>query len=236
MIYLKKIGKVLLVIALFITLALGYRVWRAMQTDYSTAQALSSLEINRPEHSQEIPQLPEYVSDVKMTVVPRVYEPPALFANDELEMTYLQIWYEYEVDGQWYRYPSENFDLVGIFGDAGSLDWEAAHKNHMVKIGSKLLICINATNYPDCEFQIRDSLDSEILEPFAAYYEPQYAYLAENARGIGVRSTDTFWPRYYLLLDYASLPEHYELEFVYQFDGDVRRYTLTKDAIAELFQ
>lgn len=223
----KKCGKFLLVIGVVIAIILGYRLWSRNQMAYSIAPM---------EYAQDIPQVPEYVTNVKVTAVPREYQPPELLEDDGMDMTYLQIWYEYEVDGKWYRYPSDNYDLIGIFGSAGSAGWDVAHKNHMVKIGSKVLICLNATNYPDCEVQIRDSLGSQISEPFAEYYGPQYGFFAADVRGKSVRSANAFWPRFYLVLDYISLPEDYEIEFVYQFDGEEQIYTLTLEAMRDSFQ
>ena len=225
-------------IAIFFSLLLlcGCSNDPAFHADTSEAlRAVDSLNEGRPEDADFLPELSKDISDVRITIVPRTYDPPSDYA-DLQDLSFMQIWYGYYADGQWNDYPSENYELSGILQHNSRQGWKASVGSHLVKIGPYLLICICLHDDPMVEYHLSDTLDSQIQQPFEAYntcldyydengqrhdfmdtHETGYGYIAEDPSTIAgeaqlayiVRSE--FPRRYYVLLDYESIPEDYVL-------------------------
>lgn len=129
----------------------------------------------------------------------------------------------------------------------------AATQSHLVKIGPYILISIMVGAIPSAECTISDTLGTEVQEPFVEYYTYYvymengethyymddhthgYGYMAESRESIldgdPLQEALTDFPkRYYLLVEYASLPDNYELHVKTHFD----EYSLTKADICEL--
>lgn len=140
------------------------------------------LEKYRPENATARPDFSGEITDLRFNVVHREYVSKttgiALLDNSLKDRTFLQIYYGYEMDGQWYDIPCENYKLKGIFDLLHTpTGYEAAGESHIVKIGPYLVICVqhNSGNYPQsktyCKF--KDTLGSKAVQCFSAYYSPR---------------------------------------------------------------
>lgn len=208
--------------------------------DHIGSNMVNSLEQDRPDVSAEYPELTDTITDVRMTVISRHFEPVAILSDDNDERDYLQIYYGYCDDGVWTDLPCENFDLIGIFNCDGTLGWNAAMYDHIVKMGPYLLVCITAPGFPDLTATITDSLDSQVYEPFAKYCTEGYGCVSEcilptkSEDDVAVNYSEVFWPRYYLLLDYESLPDDYVLNVEKMASSYSDSYELTMEQIRNL--
>lgn len=223
-------------------------------------KAFQSLERTRMENGREIPDPPADVSDIRMTILDREYETVSLF-DDKQVLSMMQICYGYYADGMWHDYPSENYNLIGIFKHADEMGWEAGKGSHMVKIGTYLLICVCLQDDPLEQHVITDSLNSQVKEPFAQYrtycdyydaegqqhyysenHESGYGYIAENphygkeGEEIRLHERMEFPARYYIILDYTTLADDYELNVsVIEWDDQISEdYKLTGKEIKDL--
>lgn len=220
------------------------------------------LTLGRPENAAELPDLSREISDIRMTVVPREYEPPTLFAGNFENISVLQIWYGYCSEGTWYDHPSENYDLLGVYENDTDA-WKTASGSHLVKIGPHLLINISIPSDPDIVCTISDTLGSEILEPFEKYntYDSYvddtgkehrfidthgfgYGYLCEDPAEINNPEISPylvqaeFHHRYYVILNYDEIADEYELKITLnrEVPGYPDEYTLSGTQIKELVE
>lgn len=222
----------------------------------------------RPENATKMPDLSGNISDIRITLVPREYIPPtsgnATVDHMLKNTTYLQIYYGYQKDGQWYDIPCENYDLKQIFDfTKHGTGFEAAGKSHIVKIGQYLLVCVQYSSgdysQADLSCEFIDNLGSKPIQYFEEYYtaprnlteltESQkidygksYGYLKENLAAIPgdgqplYIASSAFDLHYYLVLDYASLPKDYELLVIF-WHGDSNHYRrLTYNDIVALIE
>lgn len=222
--------------------------------------AAASLDRSRPENAELLPEFTGEISDIRMTILDREYDAPS-FEEDFQNLSMMQIWYGYCSNGIWYDYPSENYNLVGILEYESNIGWKAALGSHMAKIGPYLLINICVQDHPLKECKISDTLNSQLQEPFAEYNTYHYyydedgqkhSYLDDHSHGYGSvaenpnRSVDSeqsayymrceFMRRFYLILDYESIPDDYELNLSITDENtkNENTYTLTADKIKEL--
>ncbi len=231
-------------------------------SDNSTAddEIFEMLDNTRMDNGRIIPNIPGDVSDVRMTILDREYETTSYF-DSELVLSMMQICYGYCVDGVWNDFPSENYDLIGIWEDFTKTGWEASDGSHIVKIGQYLLVSICLRDDPLAQHVILDSLNSKIQEPFAEYRtywyyydqegqqhyyseynESGYGYMAENPHygkeGEEIRLNERmeFPARYYIILDYTTLADDYELNVsVIEWDDQIgKEYKLTGKEIKDL--
>lgn len=198
-------------------------------------RATASLHQSRPENASIFPDLTKNITDLRVSAVPRAYDPPSDF-EDFQNISLMQIWYGYYADGIWYDHPSENYNLKGIFEFGNHTEWKASIGSHIAKIGPYLLICIALQDDPLVEYHVSDTMSTEVLYPFAEYvtyhyysdadgnrhfykdtHDHGYGYLAEDPSALGDSEKAVcimrceFPRRYYLILDFASLPEDYVL-------------------------
>lgn len=177
----------------------------------------------------------EGITDIRMTVVPREYKVPDdlehLVGGEGVDVQYLQVYYGYCLDGVWHDYPSENYDLIDITHEAGERGWKLSYHDHMVKIGPYLLISIIIPGYPDMTCEVSDSLGSELLNPFMEYVSSGYGFVAFDPSGEDSCSSYSFWPRYYLLLEFDSLPDDYVLTVNTEMSSYTDEYSVTRDEI-----
>lgn len=225
------------------------------------SKAAASLDRSRPENAGLLPDLSGNISDIRMTILDREYDAPS-FETDFQNLSMMQIWYGYNANGIWYDYPSENYDLIGILEFKDCIGWKAALGSHMVKIGPYLLVNICVQNHPQKDCKITDTLNSPLQEPFAQYNTYHYyydedgqkhTYLDDHSHGYGSiaenpnrRSANSdeiaynmrceFVRRFYLILDYESIPDDYVLTVSVSSvnTDDMEEYTLTTDMIREL--
>lgn len=244
---------------LFFVLLSGCSSKEAELRTEEAERALASLDNSRPENARLLPDFSGTITDIRMNILDREYYVPS-FEEDFQNLSMMQIWYGYCSDGTWYDYPSENYDLIGILENEDYTGWRAALGSHMVKIGPYLLISICAQDHPMKECVISDSLGSQPQEPFVQYNTYHYYYdengekhsfMDINNHGYGFiaenptyssNSEDTayakrceFMQRFYLILDYESIPANYEL-MVSITGGNTDRkeiYTLSADTIKE---
>ena len=115
----------------------------------------TALKNSRPDYAEQFPDFDGEITDVRVTVIPREYSPADARGSSAQKQfsgfEFLQICYGYQKDGVWYDIPCENYELVTIFNP---IDWEtkelridygyeAAGKNHIVRIGPYLLVSIS---------------------------------------------------------------------------------------------
>lgn len=215
---------------------------------------------NRPTNGSEFPQLDGEISDIRIQVQGREY---STYGADEAyiwdNVDLLQIYYGFQKNGEWYDYPSENYDIVSIFNaydyetkeEKIRYGYEAADGHHIVKIGDYVLISIRLTVSVDevGEVIIYDSANSQFQLRFSEYHsyngsfsdrsssEQRYGYLAEDID----RKThklkdcliaDTFCMRYYCILKYETVLEDYEL--VFKLTEQSYEYRLDSEKIKQL--
>lgn len=177
--------------------------------------------------------------------------------NQEL----VQITYGFYSQGQWYDFPCEYYDLVSIFNprDVETKEYvikygaDTAYTNHMVKIGPYILISIDITDDAD-ELEnwiITDSLGSEPQLMFSENYVTRntdnpyipkdgYALCISKSKGPYSQGEDdylisnVFHMRYYVILEYAALPEDYVFTLTRRFESRDVTYTLRYDHIVDL--
>ena len=151
--------------------------------------------------------------------------------------TALQIYYGYFIDGKWYDYPCENYDLKGIHSDRAKFGYDAAGENHIVQIGDKILIAL--PTWRNSEIEVNDTLGSKVIvmdeyytstvptETSGNYHTGYsmvgegYAYLKENALKLGKSDyafeiTGSFDKWYYIIVNFDDLTENYKVSFSYK--------------------
>lgn len=224
------------------------------------SKALASLDRSRPENADLHPDPSSNISDIRMAILDREYDAPS-FETDFQNLSMMQIWYGYCSDGTWHDFPSENYDLVGILQYEDRTGWEAALGSHMVKIGPYLLVNICVQSHPQIDYTITDTLDSSFQEPFVQYNSYHYyydedgnkhSYLDDRSHGYGFIAENPNWSadseesaynmrcefprRFYLILDYESIPDDYELTLSVSWKNvdETEEYTLAADMIREL--
>ncbi len=212
----------------------------------------------RPVDALEVPDFSGEITDVRMRVRERVYYPVnELFE----QVTMLQIYYGYCSDGQWYDMPCENYDLIETFRlhtPQPKRGWEAAAGNHMVKIGPYLLFAVACNPEMGCD-DFYDSLGTQVQTCFSEYYTYYivadgqgnqknywdththgYGRLIENRDSIvngnwvteqEFRGNNAFYQWHYILVEYDSLPEDYEIHYLW---SEIAINTLTKEEIDSL--
>lgn len=164
------------------------------------------------------------------------------------EYTLLRIYYGFCRDDEWHIQPSEEYDLKSIFAPKQTTGYNAAGRSHLVKIGPYLLICVANLSYDDdpettisCE--ITDTLGSIVEEPFSEYSTAsitntdgqQYGYVKKE--GMSNIYVEHFFRHYYfLILDYAALPDDYVLECKFISTKGTTSKTLTYDDIVRLIE
>lgn len=184
---------------------------------------------SRPIEALEKPNVPDNVTDVRIQVKERD-------CGDNIPAGYtaMQIYYGFYSDGKWHDYPCENYDLKGIYLDRSKFGYDAAGKNHVVKLGNKILIALPSHRIND--IIVSDTLDSEVIvidEYFTKTVftevsgnvktDPSmvgggYAYLKENALKLGEDDYDfeisgRFYKWYYVIIDENDLTDDYVLTF-----------------------
>lgn len=218
--------------------------------------SLLTVESNIP-HPPEATVLPNFsgeITDIRVQAAGcKDYQLDLSQYHDFKDKTLLQIQYGYFMDGQWYDIPSENYELKGIFSNAGTNGMSAVPKSHLVRIGPYLLIChVLHTNAPNSECIISDTLGTQVQEPFEYYFtpyikqddDPGYALLTIDRRSIlegeelRYVAYGVFGQYYYLMLEIDEIPDDYELHITdhtwsENYDNVVD-YVLTKSDILEL--
>lgn len=213
----------------------------------------------RPVEAISSPDFSSIIQDIRVSVKPREHVPQttgiAAIDNRLRNQTFLQIYYGYYSDNQWHDMPCENYELKGIFNSFHDYTgYDAAGDSHIVKIGPYLLICIKHYSMKAPQWAtfctIKDTLGSEVSRPFDDYYtkagrDPNthgYGYFKEDISSLSLDgivnylARDTFEQYYYVLLDYDTLPNDYELTVTY-WEGLGSVYqTLTYDDIASLIE
>jgi len=228
-------------------------------TDYDKSN--DPLTLGRPENSAEIPSPPNEITDIRMTVISRPYEPPALVSGNFKNIDLLQIWYGYQAEESWYDYPSENYELIGIYENKGHSGWKAANGSHITKIGPYVLVNFYLPADPDIECSITDTLRTQIQQPFEQYntfdvyvdesghehrymdsHSTGYGYLCEDPAEIN-NPTDSpcvMWPefyrRYYLVLNHDEITDDYQIDVKLNREvlGYPESYTITGEQIKTL--
>lgn len=204
-------------------------------TEYDKSK--DPLTLGRPENAEELPDLSKDISSIRMTVVSRPYTPPSLLAGNYEKIELLQIWYGYQEGNTWYDHPSENYNLIGIYENEEPSGWKAADGSHLTKIGPYVLINFYLPADPNIECSIKDTLNTQIQEPFEKYYTfdayvddngKEHRYLDSHSIGYGYLCEDpaeinnpkdspcVMWPefyrRYYLVLNYDEITDDYQIE------------------------
>ena len=232
-----------------------------MYFDFQIGRQTSSIDRGRPENAECAPAPSDDITDIRMTVVPRDVRTMDMLGISELyeNLTVLQIWYGYQSDGQWYDYPSENYELVGLWDDGDNTGWRAAFGSHIGKIGPYLLICVSPPVSDKLVCEVTDSLNSPVQEPFADYFtcyvrtaedgtevhfmdkdKQGYGYIAEDifltedTETPTARLKNTFSKRYYVVLEYDAIPDDYLLDVTYSDGAERIEYSLSKDEIDKL--
>ena len=177
----------------------------------------------RPEACLVKPDIPEKVDDIRITFVERDCGLDTMGAPYSA-YTAIQIYYGYCYNGEWYDYPSENYDLCGIFfPNDDNYGFEAAGDDHIVEIGDKILIAITPFLL-EYTAKITDTLDTEVImkDEYATVNTVEsgkkYAYFKENALrlykmdyGYGIHGGFSRW--YFLVLNKDDIDESYSLTY-----------------------
>ena len=238
----QTILKILVAILVVLLLPSGCDAAFGLYLEYRSNAVSESLAQDRPDSASQLPVLTDAITDVRMTVVPRAYKPMFPFGGENKDRTYLQIYYGYFADGAWTDLPIENYELVGVFNGDDRTGWLASNRDHMVKIGPYLLICVTLPGFPNMECTITDSLGTQYTEPFADYYTTDYGFVSEcilptkNENDPLVIQSEGFWPRYYLILDYESLPNDYVVTVDKETPSYHDHYELTMDQIKSFIE
>ena len=217
----------------------------------------------RPENAEVLPDLERDISEIRMTILEREYI-PSKYNEPYHNLSMMQIWYGYYSEGVWYDHPCENYDLIGLFEYREWKGWEAGIGSHLVKIGKYLLINVCVQVDPTEEYNVYDTLGTQIQEPFAQY-NTYYSYVDENrqmrfymedhSHGYGYVAENPAWysdpdvrekcftrnefpHRLYLVLDYESIPDDYELHFTItnHVSGSTEEHILTAEMIQQLIE
>ncbi len=180
---------------------------------------------SRPQNATGFPNVNLQISDVRVQVAKRNAR---LEGNGFEDINLMQIYYGYYSDGQWFDYPSENYELVGILDNHTKKGYDAAGGSNIVKIGPYLLIAISLPgfdDYPERYNVVTDTLGSTVSS-ITAYYTvndsknaQKYGYLKENVRKLNTDSYEfvaynTFNKWYYTVIKYDDLHEGYEMKIV----------------------
>ena len=187
------------------------------------------LEGVRPEECLIKPVIPEKVDDVRITVVERDCLDKR-FNYPFTELQPLQMYYGYCIDGVWYDYPSENYDIIGLKWGHGEFGYGAAGDSNFVILGDKVLIAMrpHSSDYA----VMKDTLESEVYEITEYYSEikmqndkedpvfvgEKYAFLKENALALETEEyqynlQSAFYRWYYVVVDIDDINEDYKLYF-----------------------
>lgn len=185
-----------------------------------------SANAGRPPEATQWPEFTDEITDIRLSVVERDIEFDPDRSSPFKNQTHLQIFYGYQMNGEWYDIPSENYELKGILQYEGLSGYDAACNDHLVQIGHYVLMCfVYEGAREDVVYHLSDSSGTEIQEPFAEYYtnyfhdtnEPSYGFFREKLdpaypdKALDLQALNIFGRRYYLLLDLNSLPDDYEL-------------------------
>ena len=203
------------------------------------------LEETRQPEAFVVPEFNGNISDVRFSVVKREIVNSSKNFKD---LSFMQIYYGFCMDGQWHDIPCENYDLRGILNNSGEQGYEAAGGSNIVKIGPYLLVAVSLsayTNYFDRYNEITDNIGSQVYS-ITEYYTSsnrehfeqggKCGYLKENtlvsnSEGYNYRLANAFDKWYYVILEYDKIPENYEMKIITHTDkngvDDIDERTLT---------
>lgn len=223
--------KTLFGIAIFAVLLIAIFVV-SMFVEIDSKDAPEYLDATRTDEALIEPNIPDVVDDIRIQAKERD-------CGDNIPEGYtaLQIYYGYSVDGTWYDYPCENYDLKGIYFDRAKFGYDAAGANHIVKIGDKILIAF--PTWKSDEVEVSDTIDSQVIVMDEYYtstvptetsgkYHTGYsmvgegcAYLKENALKLGESDyafeiIGGFDKWYYIIVNFDDLTENYKVSFSYK--------------------
>ncbi|MBO5908726.1 MAG: hypothetical protein J6Q67_02960 [Clostridia bacterium] len=198
------------------------------ESDYFVTQYY--IDKSRTEEAYLVPDFSYEVTDVRITVKKRDVNYAKMYEGivDEVEAantTVYQIYYGYFSNGEWHDIPVENYELKGL--SSPNIDgWQTAQNNHVVKIGSKLLLAFpvgrgKVSTYSPYAI-IKDSLGSEV-QSITEYYSTSSKIdafsgsllLLENALALNTAEYGWFildfdkW--YYIILDYSDFTSEYSI-------------------------
>lgn len=180
------------------------------------------LALSRTGESTSVPNISGTVTDIRITTVARdISKMPGMsFVEYFQDRTFLQIYYGYQLDGDWHDYPAENYDLRRL--KSSDCGYDAVSSNHIVKIGQYVLIAF--TSYRD--LTVTDSLNSEVVA-MTEYYtsgndvtsdSAKYGQIIENTLEGNIFNyeyeiTSGFDKWYYIILEYDDIPEDYVVSY-----------------------
>ena len=208
--------------------------------------------IPHPPVATAVPDFSEEITDIRISATTcEDYELDFSHRKNFRNLTFLQILYGYFSDGEWHDVPAENYDYVGMFNNSSGMSKISG--SHIVKIGPYIVVCYMASALSGSfETSITDTINSEVLEPFAEYYTPFTNY---PTSGYGILTVDpdsilsgneleyyvygSFDKCYYVILEYEALPEDYEMQITTIYtDGEhsnQKQYALTMQEIKDIF-
>lgn len=154
----------------------------------------------------------------------------ALWGDWVLEKELTQVWYGYKIDGVWYDFPSEYYDLRCLT-DSRKTGFDATFMEHAVLIGDYVLISVKdrSSNH---SLEVEDTVGTEAFYPFVEhsdffndeveyhighYYEdPELILKGEEVSGT---VTFPFVSRGYLIVHLSEIDSEYQVTYRYQQRG-----------------
>ena len=221
---------------------------------FGSSDIKGQLEETRQQVAFVTPEFDGNISDVRFSVVKRDIE---VSGEDFKDLSMMQIYYGYCMDGRWYDLPCENFDLRGILNNSGERGYDAAGKSNLVKLGPYLLVTISLSSYQthfERYNEITDNMQS-VVYSITEYYTSsnreffelggKCGFLKENVRHSNSEDYEyimynTFEKWYYVILEYDKIPKNYEMKIVTHtnkngvddIDEDILTYQDIQDALA----
>ena len=175
--------------------------------------------VTRTGTADEIPNCSGNITDIRVTVRERssFCSWQAFWAHLIYGTQIKQIYYGYCIDGQWYDYPAENYELKAFSSLFDDKVAKTAIASHCVRIGPYLLIAFPTPSDTDILGVMQDSLGSEAFH-LTEYGTSDPSEGANCFRVVdpvkGKYASDTVnvinnW--YYIVVNYDSITEDYEV-------------------------
>lgn len=226
-------------------------LWKIGLFDSTMENMIQSLNENRPAESWLTPDFSGTVTDVRITAVERETNASSLLPGEKESPFYgttcVQIYYGYQMDGEWFDMPCENYDLRAIRKNASG--YEAANREHILRIGPYLLISVgaNAETGP-VSVELSDTLGTQSFTMFEEYFtrlshgpqEGSYSLLIEDYRSfddpehIEATVVCDFDLYAYMLLEFDSITEDYVLSVKQECGAEIQEWTLDYETMMAL--
>lgn len=174
--------------------------------------------VTRTGTADEIPSCSGNITDIRVTVRDRSYfcSVDAFVSHVFYGTQIKQIYYGYYVDGKWYDYPAENYQLKPFFGNGDNIQ-DTALRTHCVRIGPYLLIAYTTPGASDVLGVMYDTLNSPVyhITEYGTFEPFDGANCSRIIDPIGGEycsvNTNLFNNWHYIIIKYDSLSEDYHV-------------------------